>query len=78
MMPSRSIRFRAATVRNILDFPKQFAGAEVLKLQQNYRSTQPLLACSNALIAEASERYEKNLWSARESLKRPKTRRMLF
>ncbi len=64
--------FRAATVRNILDFPKQFAGAEVLKLQQNYRSTQPLLACSNALIAEAFERYEKDLWSARESNMRPK------
>ena len=64
--------FRAATVRNILDFPTQFAGAQVLKLQQNYRSTQPLLACSNALIAEARERYEKDLWSAREEGERAK------
>lgn len=63
--------FRAATVRNILDFPDQFPGATVLKLQQNYRSTQPLLACSNAVIAEASERYEKDLWSAREEGERP-------
>ena len=63
--------FRAATVRNILDFPKQFPGAEVLKLQQNYRSTQPLLACSNALIAEAAERYEKDLWSSREARELP-------
>ncbi len=64
--------FRAATVRNILDFPKQFPGAAVLKLQQNYRSTQPLLACSNALIAEAIERYEKDLWSARTDGERAK------
>ena len=63
--------FRAATVRNILDFPDQFPGASVLKLQQNYRSTQPLLACSNAVIAEARERYEKDLWSAREKGERP-------
>lgn len=64
--------FRAATVRNILDFPAQFPGAVVLKLQQNYRSTQPLLACSNAVIAEARERYEKDLWSARSEGERPK------
>ncbi len=64
--------FRAATVRNILDFPTQFPGAQVLKLQQNYRSTQPLLACSNALIAEASERFEKDLWSARQEGELPK------
>lgn len=64
--------FRAATVRNILDFPAQFPDAVVLKLQQNYRSTQPLLACSNALIAEASERFEKDLWSARSEGQPPK------
>ncbi len=64
--------FRAATVRNILDFPAQFPEAVVLKLQQNYRSTQPLLACSNAVIAEAIERYEKDLWSARNEGERPK------
>ncbi len=63
--------FRAATVRNILDFPEQFPGAVVLKLQQNYRSTQPLLAASNAVIAEAAERYEKDLWSDRQQGTRP-------
>lgn len=57
--------FRAATVRNILDFPKQFPGASVLKLQQNYRSAQPLLAVSNEVIAQAAERYDKDLWSNR-------------
>jgi DNA helicase II / ATP-dependent DNA helicase PcrA len=64
--------FRAATVRNILDFPKQFPDAVVLKLQQNYRSTQPLLAASNAVISEAAERYEKDLWSNRSQGNRPK------
>ncbi len=63
--------FRAATIRNILDFPEHFPNAEVLKLQQNYRSTQPLLAASNAIIAAAKERYEKNLWSERESKQKP-------
>ena len=43
--------FRAATVRNILDFPDQFSPkAEVLTLERNYRSTQPVLAAANAVI----------------------------
>jgi DNA helicase-2/ATP-dependent DNA helicase PcrA len=49
--------FRAATVRNILDFPSQFSPpAEIVMLDQNYRSTQPILAAANALIELASER----------------------
>ncbi len=63
--------FRAATVRNILDFPKQFPGAHVVTLEQNYRSTQPILAASNAVMADARQRYTKNLWSTRESEQRP-------
>jgi DNA helicase-2/ATP-dependent DNA helicase PcrA len=64
--------FRAATVRNILDFPKAFApAARVVTLERNYRSTQPVLAASNAVIALAKERYTKNLWSAREASARP-------
>ena len=55
--------FRAATVRNILDFPKQFPNVRVIKLEQNYRSTQPILAATNAVIAESNERHEKELWS---------------
>ena len=43
--------FRAATVRNILDFPQTFPGTTVVKLEQNYRSTQPILAATNAVIA---------------------------
>ncbi len=57
--------FRAADVRNILDFPALFPKVEVLPLEQNYRSTQPILDATNRVIALASERHEKNLWTAR-------------
>ena len=64
--------FRAATVRNILDFPAQFARkAEVLTLEQNYRSTQPILTAANAVIGLAEERFTKNLYSDRISAERP-------
>jgi DNA helicase-2/ATP-dependent DNA helicase PcrA len=65
--------FRAATVRNILDFPGHFAPqARVVTLEQNYRSTQPILAASNGVIALAAERFTKNLWSSREASLRPR------
>jgi len=57
--------FRAATVRNILDFPSQFADTTVITLERNYRSTAPLLDVTNRVIAQAGERYEKNLWTDR-------------
>ena len=57
--------FRGATVRNILDFPYQFPGAEIVTLEQNYRSVPPILETSNALISRATERYTKQLWSDR-------------
>lgn len=63
--------FRAATVRNILDFPQQFPGTEVILLEENYRSTQPVLDAANLVIAEASERHHKELWTARETGIRP-------
>jgi len=64
--------FRAATVRNILDFPHHFSpAAEVVTLTRNYRSTQPILAAANAVIELASERYAKNLWSERASAELP-------
>ncbi|MFC2108897.1 ATP-dependent helicase, partial [Candidatus Bipolaricaulota bacterium] len=47
-------RFRGATVRNMLDFPKQFANTTVLTLEQNYRSVTPILDTANLLIAEAA------------------------
>lgn len=65
--------FRAATNRNILDFPQQFRPpARVLTLERNYRSTRPILAASNAVIALAAERYAKELWSDRGSAERPR------
>jgi DNA helicase II / ATP-dependent DNA helicase PcrA len=55
--------FRSATVRNILDFPGQFPGTSIVALEQNYRSTSPILALANAVIAEAGEGYAKQLWT---------------
>jgi DNA helicase-2/ATP-dependent DNA helicase PcrA len=63
--------FRSATNRNILEFASRFAGARVVKLEQNYRSTPPLLAASNAAIALSPERHEKTLWSVRQGVERP-------
>src|SRR5271166_3816348 len=58
--------FRAATVRNILDFPYAFdPPARVVTLERNYRSTQAILAAANAVIALAPERYAKDLWTDR-------------
>ena len=63
--------FRAATVRNILDFELRFPGAQALTLTRNYRSTAPILAATNAVIAEAAERREKELWTGRQDGGRP-------
>jgi DNA helicase-2/ATP-dependent DNA helicase PcrA len=59
--------FRAATVRNILDFPSQFPGATVIALERNYRSTQPILDATNAVMALAEEGFRKNLWTDRKT-----------
>ncbi|MFK0274217.1 ATP-dependent helicase [Ensifer sp. NPDC090286] len=65
--------FRAATVRNILDFPNAFSPepADVITLDRNYRSTQPILAAANGVIGLARERFTKNLWTDRQSEQRP-------
>jgi DNA helicase II / ATP-dependent DNA helicase PcrA len=64
--------FRAATVRNILDFPRQFTPpARIITLDRNYRSTQPILAAANAVIDLAVERHKKNLRSERPSAEQP-------
>src|SRR5882672_8497099 len=60
--------FRGATVRNILDFPNRFdPPATVIKLEQNYRSVQPILDASNAVIGLAAESFRKRLFSERRS-----------
>jgi DNA helicase-2/ATP-dependent DNA helicase PcrA len=65
--------FRAATVRNILDFPDQFSPkAEIITLDRNYRSTQPVLAAANGVIGLARERFTKNLWTERGSAQLPR------
>jgi DNA helicase-2/ATP-dependent DNA helicase PcrA len=65
--------FRGATVRNILDFPAHFdPPARQVTLERNYRSTEPILAASNAVIELASERYTKNLWTDKASAQRPR------
>ncbi|HJU64917.1 MAG TPA: ATP-dependent helicase, partial [Gemmatimonadaceae bacterium] len=57
--------FRGATIRNILDFPDQFPGVTIVTLEQNYRSTQPILDATNALIAASAQRYSKTLRTSR-------------
>ncbi|MBL8544118.1 MAG: ATP-dependent helicase [Hyphomonadaceae bacterium] len=65
--------FRAADVRNILDFPKAFTPeARLVTLEQNYRSTAPILAASNAVIDLAQERFTKNLRTSRSGGTAPK------
>ncbi len=63
--------FRGANFRNILDFPKQFEGATIVTLEQNYRSTQPILTVTNTLISRASQRFTKNLWTRRTGGEQP-------
>jgi DNA helicase-2/ATP-dependent DNA helicase PcrA len=64
--------FRAATVRNILDFPAQFSPpADIITLDRNYRSTQTILAAANGVIDLAKERFTKNLWTDRTSGPKP-------
>ena len=52
-------------------FPEHFPGTRVVTLEENYRSTQPILAASNAVMDQARERYTKNLWSDRRSDQKP-------
>ena len=64
--------FRAATVRNILDFPGQYdPPATVITLEQNYRSTAPILEASNAVISLAKERFTKDLVTDRRAGEKP-------
>jgi DNA helicase II / ATP-dependent DNA helicase PcrA len=58
--------FRGATFRNIMDFPKLFPGTQLFKLEENYRSTQPILSLANEVIGLATEKYPKTLFTRKE------------
>ncbi len=65
--------FRAATVRNILDFPEAFTPrAEMITLERNYRSTEAILKAANSVIELAAERFTKNLWTDRATGQPPR------
>ncbi|MFA7165502.1 MAG: ATP-dependent helicase [Desulfoplanes sp.] len=57
--------FRGADIQNILDFPDHFPGTTVIKLEQNYRSVQPILSLTNAILAGSQKQYAKKLFSER-------------
>lgn len=63
--------FRGATIRNILDFPAEYAGAKTVTLEENYRSTQPILDATNLLISRAEERFSKELFTRRTGGEKP-------
>ncbi len=55
--------FRGASHRNMLEFPKLFPKSQIIKLEENFRSTQPILDVANAIIADVKESYKKRLYS---------------
>lgn len=63
--------FRGATIRNILDFPKQFPNTHIVTLERNYRSIAPILESTNTLISRSRERYSKQLWTERDGGEAP-------
>lgn len=64
--------FRAASVRNLLEFPTRFPDTTVVTLDQNYRSTTPIVAVANSVMAASHEGFQKQLWSERAGLERPR------
>ena len=63
--------FRGADFRNIMDFPRIFPNARIIKLEENYRSTQPILSMTNAIIENADEKYTKTLFTRVDGGSRP-------
>jgi DNA helicase-2/ATP-dependent DNA helicase PcrA len=63
--------FRGADFRNIMDFPRIFPNSRIIKLEENYRSTQPILSMTNAIIEQAEEKYTKTLFTKVEGGNKP-------
>jgi len=63
--------FRGANIANILDFPKTFEGAKLIRLEQNYRSVQPILTMTNHILDNAQTKFEKKLFSELPSTQLP-------
>ncbi len=63
--------FRGADFYNIMRFPEQFPGARIIKLEENYRSTQPILSLTNSIIACAEEKFTKTLFTSRQGGVKP-------
>jgi DNA helicase-2/ATP-dependent DNA helicase PcrA len=63
--------FRGANFRNIMDFPEAFPETRIVKLEENYRSTQPILNLTNQIIQRASERYDKRLFTRKQEGETP-------
>lgn len=69
--------FRGANVRNIMDFPKLFPDTRIIRLEQNYRSTQPILDVANGILANAAESFKKNLFTEKKGGDKPTLARPL-
>ncbi len=63
--------FRGADFRNIMEFPKIYPEAKLIRLEENYRSTQPILTMTNAIIEQAVEKYTKKLFTSVEGGQKP-------
>lgn len=63
--------FRGADLQNILRFPEAFPGTRILKLERNYRSTQPILDLANAVLEQARDRFDKHLYTDRKEGEKP-------
>ncbi len=64
-------KFRGAEVQNIIGFPEYFSGTKVIKLEQNYRSTAPILNLASAVVDKNKGRLGKKLWTARKGGQKP-------
>jgi len=63
--------FRGAHFKNIMDFPTEFPKARIFKLEENYRSTQPILNLTNEIINQACEKYSKHLFTHQKEGRQP-------